>query len=234
MPITLTTFASGAVIDATVLRDRLQTIEKYVNEQLVAGDRGSTWLDANHVYRADFFGGANPHTTLVSGETYYRQKGPGDAERAFFSWFLNNTTGWVQVPWLNVTFQLPEQLDQGTRDYRVEAFTSFYAYEFGGDDADLDLSSDNAATFSLMLDGDELSGINRRPLYKGSKTGTQQLVALYPRSQVSMAHAFTSSDLTPGVHNVGVVVQSNAPGVTTKWKHIIVRQGAFILRYGLR
>lgn len=234
MPLSLTTFPAGSVISATVVRSRLATIESYVNEGIVAGDRGTNWMDANHVYRPDFFGSPDPHTTLVSGETYFRSRGQGDADRAFFSYWLN-TDIFVPVPGIGATIQLPERLDQGAYDYRVSVFASFYVYEFGGIDAPMDEISYHAADFEIMVDGNNYAA-TKRTLYNGSQTSTNQTVAFYPRKQITIAQAWSATQpapMTPGVHSFGIGVRNYAPG-SGEWKHVIAQQGAFLVRYYLR
>ena len=230
MSLALATFAPGAVIDATTVRGLLGQIETYVNEGTVAGDRGTGWITSNHVYRPDFYGAPNSHTTLVSGESYFRERPLDPARRAWWSYYLgeNSTGNYYPVPGLNVTFQVPENIDADGM-HRVRVTASFYAYEFGGVDGGMDEDTYRGASFALIGDGSPLSGM-AKPIYKGSSTSATQTYAFYPRKQISFVRDFA---LNRGVHTLGVGVQLvNNGGDQTK--HVVVAQGNIIVRYWTR
>lgn len=241
MPVVLTTIPSGAQLDAPTLRNLVLQVEQYVNEAIAAGDRGSAWLESNHVYRPDFYGAPDARTTLVSGEHVFRSRGLGDDERAFFSAFLG--AGPFPVPGLNMTVEIPETLNAGSVYYRAIYTTSFYAYEWGGSDGNMDESTANnqACTFKVAVNGATQDSFASLPLWKGSQTETRNNVAFYPRKQFSAvwASAGLGSDLRVGVNDVGVVVDvepvrySGAPGPVI-CKHIIVQQGNAVFRHWIR
>ncbi len=236
MSLTLTTFASGAVIDATVLRAKLLATETYLNESILAADRGSQWLRPNHVYRPDFFGDPNPHSTFPTGESYFRQKSSGDRDRAFFSYYLG--TGIYPIPGLSVPIQVPETLSQGTNRYRLVVRASLYAYDFGGIDSDpaCDEVSNLAAAIGLWIP-------NMSPLipsylthyvHKGSQTDITYSGAFYPRKQISFCACIVGNGSFPvGVNNVALTV-SPFVSATTVWKHLVVTGGNIMARYWLR
>jgi len=238
MSLTLTTFASGAVIDASTMYAKVASIELYLNEQTVAADRGSAWADSNQIYRPDFFGAPCPHTTLTSGESYYQYVGRDVASRRYSTQYLN-TTSWIPVPGLCTTIQIPESLRQGSYYYRLAVFASFYVYEWGAQsDATngLDQDSKQAGSVSLHIAGTD--GLAPRKLMKGSMgasgPGPTDLnnTAYYPRKHVSMAYVSTDPQ-SNGVYNVGVLWRNNAttPNLV---KHVIFAQGNLVARYYLR
>jgi hypothetical protein len=238
MPVTLTTFASGAVINATTLRERLQQAETYVNEEIEQSDRAEGWMEANHLYRPDFYGGANPHTTLVTGESYWRTRPLAEERRAFFAAYYGGT-GPYRVPGLGATIQIPEALNPSGTRYRLVVCASFYAYEFGGSDAELsEVGAVRSATFNFMING-VMARTNscQRDIFKGSKTLTEQAVPFYPRKQISMVYGDTSAPVAQvGCNNIGVTVNPVGGGgsIGTVVKHIIIVQGSMIARYFIR
>lgn len=234
MALTLTTFASGATIDATVLRSKLAQIEAYVNEGIIATDRDDAWMSANHLYRPDFFGGANPHTTLVSGESYFRERPLAEERRAFFSYFLG--AGPYPVPGLNATIQIPEALNPASTRYRLLVAVSFYLYEYGGADAYLDEDTSRAASVDLLINGVAArSNTMVRYIYKGSITSAGQAVAFFPRKQISMVWGDTSAPVAAvGVNHIGVAISPINPGAPEYWKHLIFVQGNIVCRYFIR
>lgn len=239
MSVSITTFASGAVIDATTIRTKISDIETYLNEGMIAADRGSAWLGANHVYRPDFFGAPDPHTTLTSGESYFRQRSIDDRDRAFTSYYVN-TASWLPVPGLNITYQVPETLAQGaSAQYRLMVFASFYVYEYGGNGGNYNVAATGgmdedtwkAGAVSLSHDGTHAYGgfLN---IYNGSVSGNYNAGTFYPRKQYTRCFAFAGSPVA-GTHNIGISVYNYVPGAD-EWKHIIFQQGNFTLRYSLR
>jgi hypothetical protein len=233
MPVTLANVTAGTPISATVLRDRLQTVETYLNEQILNSDRADEWMQANHVYRPDFFGGSNPHTTLTTGESYFRSRPIAEERRAFFSYYLGQ--GPYPIPGLNATVQIPEDLTGLNYDYRLVVTASFYCYEYGGADGNMDESTYEASQFTLLINGvPARSDCLERSLYKGSQTATEQASAFYPRKQISMVWGDVSAPTVDvGVNSIGVAVMPGTP-LSTEWKHIIVQQGNLIARYFLR
>lgn len=238
MPVVLTTIPSGDPINADTLRGLVLDVEKYVNEAIAATDRGSSWLTSNHVYRPDFYGAPDPRTTLVSGEIAFRSRGLSDPDRAFFTGFLG--TGPFPIPGLNATVQIPETLDAGTYYYRLVMAASFYVYEWGGNDDDMDeyTAANQAATFNVSVNGVIQAGSDIR-LWKGSKSQAYEDVAYYPRKQASVvwASAGMGADLNVGVNNIGIVVSPQPvafSGGAVIYKHIIVQQGNMLARYRLR
>lgn len=228
MSLTLATFASGAVINATTVRTLLGQIETYVNEGTIAADRGSTWCRANHVYRPDFYG---DHTTLVSGESYFASRPESDQLRSWWTRYLgdsggSNAQGYFLIPGLTKTIQIPQTLSTGS--HRVRIFASFFAYEFGGVDGNMEESVTGAASFAMLVDGAAQTG-QQKPIWKGSSTSANQAYAFYPRKQVSFIRDF---DVAAGVHTFGIGVVPANQGTNTK--HVVVVQGNLIVRYYCR
>lgn len=239
MPVVLTTIPSGAIIDADTLRTLVLDVETYVNEAIASTDRGSTWLTSNHVYRPDFYGSPDPRTTLVSGEHQFRSRGIADPERAFFSAFLG--AGPFPVPGLNVTAEIPETLNVGSVYYRAILQASFYAYEWGGSDDNMDesLANNQACTFKVAVNGVTQDTFASLPIWKGSQTETRYISAFYPRKQCSAvwASAGLGADLRVGVNDIGIVVDVEPvrpAGATLICKHIIVQQGNVNFRHWIR
>jgi hypothetical protein len=235
MPVTLTTFGPGAVIDASLMRAKLQQVETYVNEGIITTDRADSWMKPNHVYRPDFYGLPNMHTTMPSGESYFRSRPVAEERRAFFSYYLGG--GPYPVPGINATVQIPEDLRVSVSiKYRLVCAASFYVYEFGGADGYMDESTSQACTFDFYINGESARSSSMvRKLYKGSRTATVQNVAFYPRKQVSLVWGDTSDPVPAvGINNVGIVVNPIDPGAGEEWKHIVFVQSGLVCRYFLR
>ncbi len=246
MPTSLTLVTANSTISATALQQYARDVELYCNESIASTDRGSAWCTANHVYRPDFYGAPDPHTTLVSGETYFRSTGISAADRVFFSYYLGD--GPFPVPGLQVPIQLPESLQQGSVYYRMVVTYSFYCYEYGGSDDEVlgvlqsGLNEDNnhAATFHLGVGAlpTAIRDNTTRELYKGSLTEDLELAAYYPRKQHSGVWAFAGdvSGIGVGMNSVGIYVRPRTPATTSPslWKHIVIAQGSIIVRYKLR
>lgn len=241
MSTALATFASGASINAATLRGLAVAVETYINEQTLAADRGTNWLDANHVYRPDFYGAPDPHTTLVSGESYFRNRPIGDEARAYFSYY-GYKSSYLPVPGMGVSFCLPETLNNATRQYRCNIRASWACYEFGGGDlGSMDDSTVLSANFALMINGTRMLQ-TVRPVYKGSRTGSVlDVTAFYVRKQHSVA--FTVEGTGTGALSVGLnhIALGCAPEPESldadsnpNSKLIIVRQGNLMVRYWLR
>jgi hypothetical protein len=248
MPISISTFSSGAVISATELRSRAAAIEDYVNKQIEAGDRTTNWMTSGHVYGPDFqYGsGYDAHLPFTGGHAYWSQRPNDDGRRAIFSWFAGE--GPAMVPGLTRTIQLPEAMPSGK--YRALVLASFWGYEYGG----LGETASGAVTpfqteggspacsFRLYEDGVGVAATSRKVYpsscaqengWWGGSGGTYGAASglIYCRKQVSMVHAVHWG--TAGVHTVGVGVTCPAAGAG-QWKHIFVREGSFYVRYRIR
>lgn len=239
MPLTITTIPANATVNAATLRSKLMEIQHYVNGEIEASDRGTAWCTANHIYRPDFYGSPDPHTTMVSGENYFRTRGVDPDDRTFFSFYMG--TGPYLVPGLAATIQVPEDLEQGSVYYRLNVFASFNVYEFGGNDGAMDESTNLAATIHLGTSTNPTAIRDRtlRPVYKGSQTYVNDYVCIYPRKQHSIQWAFAGNVnglTTPGVQSLGLWVKPFIPGALSppSWKHIIFQQANLIARYRIR
>ncbi len=242
MSLALATFAPGAVISAATLRGLVSSVETYINEGTLAADRGTLWMDANHVYRPDFFGAPDPHTTLVSGESYFRNRPIGDDARAYFAYQMGSVD--IPVPGMGVSFTLPETLANATRQYRCFIRCSFAAYEYGGGDGVMDNYTNESAKFRLMINGSAVPQVVRR-IFKGSRTNNQQETAFFPRQQHSIVSVQMGTTQTGATNPISVglnnICLSCAPAVESldadskpNSKIIFVQQGNLTVRYWLR
>jgi len=234
MSTSLTLITANSNINATVLRTLVDEVRLYVNEQVAAADLGAFFIKPNHIYRPDFFGGTNPHTTLTSGEVYFRNRDDDVARAAYYSHYLGE--GYFPIPGMNATIQIPEDINTNG-GHRVRLHASLYAYEYGGNDGllnagmpeDVIPGQPNAALFKVMVNGVAVGG--GKPLYKGSIDGTEQYRAYYPRKQVS---ALWSVALNEGVHTLGIGINPQAPTTDGITKHCIVLQGGLNVPYWCR
>jgi hypothetical protein len=251
MPISVSTFAPGAVIDAAQVRSRSLAIERYVNGDIVAGDRTTNWVSSGHVYGPDFQYGAgyDAHLPLSGGHVYWSKR-PSDAgHRAIFSY--QGGTAFTMVPGLTRTIQIPEALTD-TRTYRVLVLASCWVYEYGGSSAAgpltfpyqaEDEAADGAAAHvGLYADGVLLSSTQRSVLGSscsntvGGDGSTSGII--YCRKQVSMLTALTSGVWSgAGIHTIGVGVACDEPPLAApndRWRHVFVQEGSIHVRYRLR
>jgi hypothetical protein len=240
MPISLTTIGAGAAIDATVLRTRVATIERYVNEQVAAGDRTTNWLDTVHVFAPDFQygGGAGPRVVMPGGEVAWCERTAERAGAALF--YFDNSSGFVPVPGLCRTLHFPET---PTAAFRVSMCATFYAFEYGGTGAAPNGARDEASTaaqFGFFLDGNSVASSYRKIMAASdtnSAVGAPYSGQIYARKQVVMFHVEAGSVFTaPGIHHVEVRCIPVTPGTpaTPEWKHIFVVQGRLAIRHRLR
>lgn len=242
MPLSLTLVNTGDPVDASVLMTRVRSIQRYVNETNVANDRASQWCTSHHIYRPDFYGAPNPRTVFTCGCTWFRQVGASVADQWITSFHLGE--GPFPVPGLFASMHFPESLAQGTVHYRLNVWASFYTYEYGGTDVDVDENSYQAATFHLgawaaPAAPSDIRDETQRRLYKGCQTSTYNQQAFFARKQHSMFYAFagnTKDVSTPGVVHAGVWCKPIRPATPAnpEWKHIFVLQRNFVARGRLR
>lgn len=243
MPISVSTFAAGATIDADAMRSRAQTIERYVNNEIAAGDRGSFWLHSGHVYTPDFqyAQGYDAHLPMTGGHAYWSQRPNDDGRQAVFSYYMGVDPTALMVAGLTRTVQIPESL-AGT--YRAVVLASFWAYEYGGEGPAVTTQpyqeeTTVAAKFALYADGTKVTGTTRN-IYTAScalATGGNGSASgeIYCRKQITMMAALGSSEWSgAGVHTVGVGCLVQNPAGTDQWRHIFVREGSFYVRYRIR
>ena len=109
MPLSLTAIASGATIDADVLKARAASIERYVNEQIAVGDRGTNWMNSVHVFSPDFqYAGASAgRLPLSGGEVWWSRREEDKSRRFVTSWRM--TEDGVAIPGLCRTIHLPPE-----------------------------------------------------------------------------------------------------------------------------
>lgn len=255
MPISVSTFAADAVIDAGELRARSLAIEQYVNGEIAAGDRTTNWVTSGHVYGPDFqYGtGYDAHLPFTGGHAHWSKRPNDDGRRAIFEWAAGNTA--TMVPGLTRTVQLPEALS--TRYYAL-VMASFWVFEYGGWGKTpptlvtpfQDESTSIAARVLLYADGVAQTA-TQRYVYNascatnngGSGSGGADEGAssglIYCRKQVSMVYPLSGTVWSgAGVHTVGVGVEVNLPvltgGTHEEWRHVFVREGSIYVRYRLR
>lgn len=236
MSTALVPVAANAAINATVLRQFVTDVKFYVNEQMIAADRATNWLTSNHVYRPDFYVEPNPHTTLVSGEAYFRER-PVDSEKAlYYSQHLSTDSGGAFIPILGMGAPvcIPENISTNG-GHRVRLQASLYVYEYGGDDdpAATGMSEDTskiAGTVDLLRNGSNV-GLSK-PFHKGSITGsTDQYVAFYPRKQITFSY---STALNRGLHSLGLGINPAVSPDPGMFKHCVVVQGYVNVSYFCR
>ena len=238
MSTSLTLITANANINATVLQTLVDEVRLYVNEGVAAADLGAFFIKPNHIYRPDFFGGTNPHTTLTSGEVYFRNRDDDVARAAYYSHYLGDASGsaFFPIPGMNATIQVPEDINTNG-GHRVRLQASLYAYEYGGNDdvtnAGMAESSAtgtaSAARIQVMVDGAIVGA--PKYIYKGSIDGTSQYRAYYPRKQVT---ASWSVALNEGVHTLGIGINPTTPTTAGLTKHCIVLQGGLNVPYWCR
>lgn len=238
MSLTLPTFPANSVINATLMQARVTEVERYINEEMIAADRSTLWMTSNHVYRPDFFvsgtidagGIVHGRTILTSGESSFAMRSDDSATATYWSYYLGDTTGngLFPVPGLCRTIQIPENIYTNA-GHRTRVFASFYVYEYGGDDGNIDESAAlTAGTLDLLVDG-VAQGINK-PIHKGTSTGGTNAQCFYSRKQVSFIHAL---DLNSGIHDIGVAISPTNTS-SDEYKHLIGLQGAIIVRNTMR
>jgi hypothetical protein len=232
MPLVIGAFTAGSVISATTIRTKIKAVESYVNGEIANGDKSAAWMVPNHVFRSDFYGGSNPHSTLTSGQTYYNTRNKADAERSWWSSYLGQPpTTHYPVPGLNRCVQIPEDINTNG-GHRVRVFASFYAYEFGGVDGVMneEPASCGAMSFALLNGGSVIDNMTFM-VCKGSSTSADQSYAFYPRKQVTFLTDIVANE---GVYNFGIGIAPFTPLSADLTKHCVVVQGTILARYYCR
>lgn len=235
MPISLSTIASGATVDAAVLNARRNDIERYVNEQIAAGDRTTNWLDSGHVYRPDFQYAGMGELPAAGGVFYWSTR-PDDRKRAaLFNSFVGGTA--LPVPGLARTVHIPQQMS-GT-SYALLCEINFVAYEWGGTCSGLvpEDSVDRCATFKMRVNGSVIAE-TRRDLYSASGTlggspATTWNAAYYARKTYTMIYDASSLVTDDGLVDVQLVADLEVPA-STVWKHVLIQQGTMYVRCRIR
>lgn len=240
MPISVSTFAAGGVVDADAMRARAKDIEDYVNGGIAQGDRTTNWMRAGHVYTPDFQygGGPQPRTPMTGGQTYWGML-PGDPNLMPVFTFQTGDA-YVQVPGLTRTMQVPES---ASSRYRALILASFWVYEYGGEGGTntpaappfQDESTYRAGTVALTVNG-VLQNVTCRPFYSASDAnattgGGATNGIIYCHKQYSFAYPFDWGN--DRIFSPGVAV-SSPDSATYEWKHIFVREGSIYMRYRIR
>jgi hypothetical protein len=241
MPISLTTIGSGASIDADVLKARCSTIERYVNEQSVAGDRTTNWLDSVHVFSPSFqYGaGAGPRVVMPGGEIAWCERPADRSLAALYHWKTN--LNYVPVPGLCRTLNF---LSAPTATFRVTMYATFYAFEYGGDGAAPNGArdeTDEVARFCFFLDETQITASARKLLASSdvnSAVAAPFAGQVYARKQVTMFAVEAGSVFTSaGIHHVEVrclPITTPAAPADNDWKHIFVTGGRMMVRHRVR
>jgi hypothetical protein len=241
MSLAIANIVASSPINATELTSVLETIRIYLNEGMVAGDRASGWMTAEHVYGPDFYL-PNPHGTLTSGETYYRTRGNDTSLAVYFSHYLGSPAAgqYFPIPGMNVTLQIPENIN-ANGGHRTRIHASLCVLEYGGDGngtvaaAGMNETETSggvtyeAGNLAVIVDGAVVGGRNQ--FFKGSIGGARNLQAFYPRKQISM---FYSAALDRGVHNFGVGIRPRTPSSAGMTKHLIILNGTVDVPYWCR
>ena len=241
MPLSLTAIASGATIDADVLKARAASIERYVNEQIAVGDRGTNWMNSVHVFSPDFqYAGASAgRLPLSGGEVWWSRREEDKSRRFVTSWRM--TEDGVAIPGLCRTIHLRQNI--AATGYRLVVLASFYAFEYGGwldTGSVLDGPTERCATFRLAINGTGIAATNRY-LYRSSDdnpaspspspAGVAYNGTIYARKQITMMYADDGTLAAgAGLHDIEIRC-APIPMATDHWKHIFVDQGTLIVRY---
>lgn len=249
MALTLTTFASGAVIDATTMRARIATIEQYLNEQIANADKDQTlWVTTDHLFAPEFFGAPDPHARFPSGATHFRHVRPDNVLRTVHHQEVGPSQ-YVPVPGLQATLFVPEALDAGAGlDYRLMVRASFYAFELGGQgtNSGVDASLEGpapvaqAATIALFFDGTAQAGTLRYLWASGNPVVPTPGVVTYNWNgcifnRKMYAYTWSSPTVSAGLHHVGVYVRVNATAAPTpSWRHIFFDTRNLVASYYVR
>ena len=147
MALTFTSFASGDLVEAAELQNRLNTIEEFVNEDVTVtdftGDAG--WIKQEHLYKPEFYGAPNPRLLAPSSDVYYRYVPGGHPH------FHPDSTREGQVVWGSaVTFKVPAD------DTTVRVMANLWVYEIGGEmDADTSASGSSWSVDPLLWEDDD-------------------------------------------------------------------------------
>jgi hypothetical protein len=242
MPISLTTLAPGAPTSAVALRDLTTQIETYVNEQTVAADRTTAWLQSVHVFRPDFqYALASREVPMPGGHIFWNTRNSGRTTAQLFSYYQGSDA--ISIPGLSRTIQIPEGIGA---DYAVLVRASFVAYEYGGranaagganpGDSDYGIAS-RCATFALQVNDDSPINATARPLYTASDMdiAIPYISRFLARKQHTILYAIDGTTLGgAGLHDIKIVCEPVTPSSGELWKHILVTQGCMIARCRLR
>lgn len=211
MPTTLTPFVAGSVINPSAIRGKFDDIEEFVNEGIAAGDYDATeFVGREHIYKPEFYGSPSPRMEAESGDTYYRFHDGSRVDRAVFHGDMN-VENYIPVPGLCTTVK-----NHYNDTVLCDIIASFYAWESGGAlgyfvGAVPEFAYPNSqivARFRIHVDGVEVPGTGRR-LYNSVRDLSGYRV--YARQQFGM---IANIELTPGVHQVGVVCRIEDPPIS--------------------
>jgi len=72
-PTALPDFVTGTTVQASDIRDRLDTIQEFMNGQIGATELSATpWVEHEHVIRAEYYGSPSPRTIGTSFHAWHR------------------------------------------------------------------------------------------------------------------------------------------------------------------
>jgi len=220
MPLSLTDFADGDVIDAAELMSAVQAIEDHINGGIIDSDvRTSAWVKSSHLGRTSFYGAPAPRANGVTFDVHWRGTSSDMRSRVYLH--PDVSTKYTPIRGLCATIKVPED------NTPCNVLCTFYTFEFGGAEILSGLNpydTVECANFMLFVDGVAQES-TLRPLFTMTEANF-----IFTRKQHSISIPI---QLDKGVHDIGVYCSVTARGAggapSDSWLHIFVDAKSLVL-----
>lgn len=206
MPITLTDFNNGDVVNASDIEQRIDSLEKFVNGRTSVGDFASSWISTDLIVRPEFYGAPAPRMHGVSADVHHRDTRNNIENAVIF--FEDLSDVFIPIPGLALTFHLPEAA-------RIYIMCSFNTFEVGAHYAARSPSTvfENklVSTYRMFIDDDGIQSTDREAYANTDGSGSSSAKAKtdrLSRKQHSILYHHTST-LAKGTHSVCVKMKIN-------------------------
>lgn len=224
MGITPFAFVAGQPVTAASVKSRLDTVENFVNDGIVAADlQVAQWVDAGLV-RGSEIGGAFVAAPVARMETQdiHVIVRANDWADGFVISDDPVQDDWVPVHGLYKTVRVFPPRTETTADVVFRCV--FYTYEKAG--TALSAAANEAARFGLYVDAAPHSSCTRRVFNEGP-TPTPQ------GDEIRRVHSMEAllTGVSRGTHQIGVKCFMNYTGSTARtWKNVWVKASTIIIR----
>jgi hypothetical protein len=227
MPIILTDFNNGDVVNAPDIEQRLRSVEKFVNGGTSVSDFASSWISTDLIVRPEFYGAPAPRMNGVSVDVHHREK-PNNIEDAVI-FFEDLSDVFIPIPGLAMTFHLP----QAARIYVMCTFNTFeVGAHYKSRSPSTYLENKLVSTYRMFIDDSGIQSTDREAYANTDGSGSSSAAAgtdRLSRKQHSMLYHHTST-LAKGTHSVCVKMKINGDtNDTRKFGKIFVTRRNLII-----
>lgn len=232
----LPAFVDGNVINAADFNTRFTKITDFLNGGIVAGDlqTSSKWVKPRHLVPPRYFGAPAPRVLMPSADLHHRNVDQQLINSVVFA-EDGCSDQWLAIPGLSATFYV--DVPDGHSNALLDVDAHFLAFEEGGLDSDLAITTGGAGTytnvesnsyiaavFALFIDGSRKT-YSQRNLFSSTNGGASTPTST-PPTWSRKHHNITAhhSALDAGMHSVSVRVKINNIATTNRnWNRVWIQ-----------